>query len=149
MHLYTFHELNKLHVNRILPLKRISPEQSVLISSKKNENFSSQGKFDFLVETEKGRLIGFEVLTRPSQGKMKSKLRYAKQVDEFVFVLPFDALSFYLKPKTKVFHKKCKLKFLSREFNDPKLSAWLLDLGEGKFTEKNSFNKVFCVKNEC
>lgn len=144
MHLYTFNELNKMHLKQELELKKIQPEQTVLIHSKKNSFLSNQGKFDFLVETKENKLIGMEVLTRPSKGKMKDKLRYAKEADEFIFVLPFNAMEFYRKQK-KVFHKKAKLKFFGKEFSDKNLFVWLLDLKNGKFTEKNVFNKIFNV----
>lgn len=145
MHLHCFHELNRMHVRNELPLKFIHPEQTVILSSFQGLS-PRKGKFDFLVETMKGKLIGFEVLTRPSKGKMKEKLAYANEVDEFVFVLPHDAMQFYQKPKTKVFHKKCRLKYFGNEFSSSSLKAWMFNLRDGRFTEKSSFNKVFCVK---
>jgi len=145
MHLYTFNELNKMHVKQELNLKRICPEQTVLIHSKTNSFCSNEGKFDFLVETKDNKLIGMEVLTRPSKGKMKNKLRYANEADEFIFVLPFNSMEFYRKPE-KVFHKKAKLKFFGKEFNKKNLFVWLLDLSKGKFTEKKAFSKIFNVK---
>ncbi len=145
MHLYTFNELNKMHFSGNLNIKKIQPEQTVLIHSKKNFLLSNEGRFDFLVETKTNKLIGMEVLTRPSKGKMKNKLRYAKEADEFIFVLPFNAMEFYRKQK-KIFHKKAKLKFFGKEFSDKNLFVWLLDLKNGIFTEKNTFNKVFNVK---
>jgi len=146
MHLYTFHELNKMHLNQILEIKKICPEQTVLIHSKNNPFCVNGGKFDFLVETKNNKLIGMEVLTRPSKGKMKNKLRYAKEADEFVFVLPFNSMEFYRKPTTKIFHKKAKLKFFGKEFNQKNLFVWLLDLSKGIFTEKKPFSKLFNVK---
>ncbi|PIN99269.1 MAG: hypothetical protein COT90_00350 [Candidatus Diapherotrites archaeon CG10_big_fil_rev_8_21_14_0_10_31_34] len=146
MHLYTFNELNKMHFNQELEIKKICPEQTVLIQSKTNPDLCNKGSFDFLVETKKNKLIGIEVLTRPSKGKMKNKLRYAIEADEFIFVLPFNSMEFYRKPTKKVFHKKAKLKFFGKEFSDKNLFVWLLDLKNGKFTEKDLFNKIFNVK---
>ena len=145
MHLYTFNEFNKMHLTQELELKKICPEQTVLIHSKNNSDLCNEGRFDFLVETKKNKLIGVEVLTRPSKGKMKNKLRYAKEADEFIFVLPFNSMEFYRKPTKKVFHKKVKLKFFGKEFSNKNLFVWLLDLNKGKFTEKTFFNKVFNV----
>ncbi|MFH1663999.1 MAG: hypothetical protein ABH986_04305 [archaeon] len=135
-----------MHVINELEIKKICPEQSVLIHSKTNSCDSNQGRFDFLVETKQNKLIGIEVLTRPTKGKMKSKLRYASEADEFIFVIPFNSMEFYRKPTQKVFHKKAKLKFFGKEFSDKNLFAWLLDLHNGKFTEKKEFSKVFNVK---
>lgn len=148
MHLYAFNEFNKMHFNQEMKIKRICPEQTVLIHSKNNVNLCNEGRFDFLVETKENKLIGVEVLTRPSKGKMKNKLRYAKEADEFIFVLPFNSMEFYRKPTKKVFHKKAKLKFFGKEFAGKNLFVWLLDLKNGKFTEKNSFNKIFNVSNK-
>jgi hypothetical protein len=147
MHLYTFNELNKMHLNHELKIKRIQPEQTVLIHSKTNSFVSNEGRFDFLVETKENKLIGMEVLTRPTKGKMKSKLRYAQEADEFIFVLPSNSMEFYRKPK-KVFHKKAKRKFFGKEFSGKNLFVWLLDLRKGLFTEKKPFSEVFNVKQK-
>ncbi len=144
MHLYTLNELNKMHLTHEMELKKICPEQDVLIHSKNNSCFN-HGSFDFLVETKQNKLIGMEVLTRPSKGKMKNKLRYADKTDEFVFVLPFNSMDFYRKQE-KVFHKNSKQKFFGKEFDKKNLLVWLLDLRQGKFTQKAPFNKVFNVK---
>ncbi len=144
MHLYTFNELNKMHLNNELEIKKICPEQSVLIHSKNNSNLCNEGRFDFLVETKQSKIIGMEVLTRPSKGKMKNKLRYAREADEFIFVLPLNSMEFYRKPEKKGFPKKVKSKFFGREFSDKNLFVWLLDLKKG-FIIKNSFNKIFNV----
>jgi len=145
MHLYTFNELHKMHFNKKIELKKICPEQTVLIHSKTNSDLCNEGRFDFLVETKKNKAIGIEVLTRPTKGKMKNKLRYAKEADYFVFVLPYNSMEFYRKQK-KVFHKKAKLKFFGKEFSGKNLFVWLLDLQKGEFTEKKEFSKVFNVK---
>ncbi len=143
MHLYAFNELNKMHLNQVLEIKKICPEQTVLINSK-NNSCLNEGRFDFLVETKENKIIGIEVLTRPSKGKMKNKLRYASEADEFIFVLPFNSMEFYRKQK-KVFHKKSKQKFFGKEFSKKNLFVWLLNLKEGKFTEKQLFSKIFNV----
>jgi len=134
-----------MHFNKKIELKKICPEQTVLIHSKTNSDLCNEGRFDFLVETKKNKAIGIEVLTRPTKGKMKNKLRYAKEADYFVFVLPYNSMEFYRKQK-KVFHKKAKLKFFGKEFSGKNLFVWLLDLQKGEFTEKKEFSKVFNVK---
>ena len=62
---------------------------------------------------------------------MKTKLRYAKEADEFIFVLLFNAMEFYRKQK---------------KFSNKNLFVWLLDLKNRVFTEKNTFNKIFNVE---
>lgn len=142
MYLYTQTELHKMHVKNEKPVSRIVPEQSVLIEKRSRKR---EGRYDFFVETEKGKTLGIEVLTRPTQGKMKEKLAYAKNVDEFVFVVPHNSLNFYRKPKAEPIKRTVRLKSLGREFSSPKLSAWLFDPRKG-IVEKGSFSKLFNVE---
>ncbi len=143
MHLYVLNELHRMRVNCQMPVNSISLEKNVEIEKNgKNVN----GSFDFLVNSN-ARLLGFEVLTRPTQGKMKEKLAYAKNVDEFIFVLPYDSLNFYKKPKTKIFHKQAKLNFFEKDFKNPKIHVWLFDIRTGKF-EKEQFNQMFNVNQQ-
>lgn len=141
MHLYVLHEFQKMRVNKQSVFEQIFFEKSVLLEKNGKQR---HGSFDFLIKSS-GKLTGFEVLTRPTQGKLKEKLAYAELVDEFVFVLPKNFLNFYKKPVAKIFHKKAKLNFFEKEFNNPKLSAWLLDFETGKF-EKTKFGKAFNVE---
>lgn len=143
MHLYTLHELHKLDRSGKMKVLAIKPEQTVFLS-KGNGRI---GRFDFLVELDDKELVGFEVLTRPSKGKLKKKLSYASEVNRFVFVLPSDSMPFYQKPKSKVFHKQAKLDFFGKEFLNPNLFVWMFDLQEKRFTEKNQFSKIFNVKS--
>ena len=140
MHLYVLNELHKMRVNCQILVNSISLEKNVEIEKNGKKVC---GSFDFLVNSN-GKLLGFEVLTRPTQGKMREKLAYAKNVDEFIFVLPFDSLGFYKKPKTKIFHKQAKLNFFEKEFRNPKIRVWLFDIRTGKF-EKEQFNQLFNV----
>lgn len=142
MHLVVLHELHRMRVQRQPQILSIAPEKTVLLEKRGTER---EGRFDFLVQT-KNRSIGVEVLTRPTQGKMKEKLPYANEVDEFIFVLPSDALSFYRKKKMNGFRRVAPKKFLSHEFASPKLRAWLLDCGKGAIVEKGPFYRVFEVK---
>lgn len=73
MHLQVFYELNRMRVQRDPEIVSISPEKTVLVEKNGVER---EGKFDFLVQTGQ-KTIGIEVLTRPSQGKLKEKLVYA------------------------------------------------------------------------
>lgn len=143
----TLHELFRMDHSGELKFKRIIPEQDVVLSNNSPSNNSKKGRFDFLVETLDGEFIGFEVLSRPSRGKLKEKLSYAEQCDRFVFVLPKNALEFYRKPKGKIFHKKARLKFFEKEFAAENLFAWILDTEKGAFTEKKRFSKIFNVGN--
>lgn len=138
MHFYTMHELRKdsLLGKRIA---HIAPEQGVLIDKKGQR----AGKFDFLVRLEGNGLAGFEVLTRPTKGKLKAKLPYAQSVDEFIFVLPEGALDFYRKRAGKPFKVHARPKSFPAEFSDQKLRAWLFDVKARKFSEKGRFSEVF------
>ncbi len=141
MHFYTLHELKKMHVLAQLQLKKIEPEKTVLIEKKGLR----QGSFDFLVETVDGMQIGIEVLTRPSKGKMKQKLAYAKNVDQFIFVIPEHVLDAYKKHEKTGHHISGREKFFPKEFSDKKLFAWVFDLEKHKFTHKQGFSRVFNV----
>ncbi len=142
MHLLVFHELNKMRCKRQPEILNISPEKTVLLEKHGRD---LEGRFDFLVQA-KGKTIGVEVLTRPSQGKMKEKLAYANEVDEFVLVLPHDSLGFYKKKKPNGLKRIVGKKFLEKDFADPKLKVWLLDCRQGRIAEKGSFSKIFDVK---
>lgn len=130
-----------MRVRRELEFCSISVEKNVLIG---RNGKSRLGRYDFLANC-KNKLIGFEVLTRPTQGKLREKLVYSKAVDEFVFVLPKNSMNFYLKPKGKIFHKSAKLNFLEKEFDNPKIFVWLFDLENGTF-EKGKISKIFNVE---
>ncbi len=142
MHFYTLHELKKMHLTLELPLSKIMPEQEVLLE----KNGLREGRFDFLVESREGKLIGFEILTRPSKGKLKEKLSYSKEADQFVFVLPRNSLGLYRKPKKKIFPRLGREKFLPKEFSSPCLYAWLFNPKDKRFVEKALFSKVFNVE---
>lgn len=142
MHLLVFHELNKMRVKKQPEILSISPEKTVLLEK---HGVERQGRFDFLVQT-RNRTIGIEVLTRPSQGKLKEKLAYAREVDEFIFAVPSDALGFYRKKRMNGFKRIVGKRFLGKEFNNPKLRVWLLDCRQGLVKEKSSFSKIFDVK---
>ncbi len=143
MHLYTKHELHKMRVLNKMQIERIIPEQDVLIDKEKRKT-QFKGRYDFLVETRNNKFIGIEVLSRPTQGKLKEKLAYAKYVDEFIFVLPQESMEFYRKPRTKIFHKHVRMNFLGKEFENPALYVWLIDLRKG-FVEKDRLSKIFNV----
>ena len=142
MHLLVFHELNKMRVRKQPEILSISPEKTVLLEKHGRKR---QGRFDFLVRA-KGKTIGIEVLTRPSQGKLKEKLAYEREVDEFIFAVPIDALDFYRKKRMNGFKRIVGKRFLGKEFNNPKLRVWLLDCRQGMVKEKGSFSKIFDVK---
>ena len=143
MHFYTLHELKKMHLGLELPLFKITPEQEVLLE----KHGLREGRFDFLVESSEGKLIGFEVLTRPSKGKLKEKLAYSKEVDTFVFVLPNNSLGLYRKLGKKTFHRIAREKSMPKEFNSPSLYVWLFNPKDKRFVEKALFSKVFNVES--
>ncbi len=146
MHLHTLHELHRQHMRKQLKILRICPEKDVLLENSSVYCNGKKGKFDFLVALAGGKFMGMEVLSRPSKGKLKEKLLYADQVDEFVFVLPHNCLEFYRKPKKKVFHKNSRPKFFEKTFNRKNLFVWLLDVKAGRFGEKSLFAKAFNVE---
>ena len=143
MHFLTLHELHKMHANQELNIKKIIPESQVILHK---HHSMRKGSFDFLVETLDKKIIGFEVLTRPSAGKLKEKLVYANEVDEFVFVLPYSDLEFYQIPRQKVFHKQIRRSSFQKLFNNKKLSAWMLNISDSHFVLKDKFNKIFNVE---
>ncbi len=142
MHLLVFHELNRMRILRQPEILSIAPEKTVLLEKKGRER---EGRFDFLVQG-KAKTIGVEVLTRPSQGKMREKLAYAKEVDEFIFAIPEDSMGFYRKRDSNGLKRLVGKKFFGKEFKDAKLKVWLLDCGQGKVVEKGLFYKIFEVK---
>lgn len=143
MHFYTMHELKRMHLSNELRIAKILPEQNVLLE----KHGVREGKYDFLIESAQGKLIGIEVLTRPTQGKMKEKMCYAEQVDEFVFVLPSSSMELYRKRGKKLFHSYSREKRFSSEFAGKKLYVWLFDLKTNSFPEKAQFSKVFNVES--
>jgi len=143
MHLMVFHELNRMRVQNNPEIVSIAPEKSVLMAKNGVER---EGKFDFLVQTSQ-KDIGVEILTRPSQGKMKEKLAYAREVDEFIFVLPNDSMGLYQKKKKNGLKSIVSKKFLEAMFSNPKLKVWLLDYRKG-ILKKGLFETVFNVKRQ-
>ncbi len=99
-----------------------------------------------MVLNKNGKTTGIEVLSRPSKGKMKQKLSYAKEVDEFVFVLPSNALELYRKNPRNGFRLQVRKLFFSAEFSTPTLQAWLVDPQSGTIVQKDRFSKLFNAK---
>ena len=145
MHLITWDEINRLRVNREWEIKKMSMEQTVLVNFKHHKK-PVEGKFDFLVETPK-KVIGFEVLTRPSKGKIQRKMSYAEEVDQFVFVLPDTAMEKYQK-HAKVPKRRIQGNFLPPLFGNPNLFVWLVDLNEKTIVKKVPFAHIFNVEKE-
>lgn len=105
------------------------------------------GSYDFFLETVEDKKIGVEILTRPSKGKLKQKLRhYAPETDEFIFVLPSNCLEFYRKNQNNGLHAITRPKCFPKEFASDKIKTWLFDLEKKEFVEKNIFSKIFHVK---
>lgn len=142
MHLVVLHELNKMNLLGQTKIQSIAPEKTVLLEKNGKE---CQGRFDFLVKT-KSKLIGIEVITRPTKGKLKEKLPYTESVDEFVFVLPENSMQLYRKRSKKIMKELARASSFPKEFNNPKLFAWLLEMPKGKIREKARFNRLFNVK---
>lgn len=146
-HQITLDELLKKSVQLELQILRIVPEQTVLLEPL-NGNGLRAGRFDFLVSTKDNRTIGFEVLLRPTHGKMTKKLAYAKQVDEFVFVLPFDSFSLYRKQSKKGFPALGHKHFFSPSFAKPHIKAWLVNEKTGEIETKKTFSELFHTKSK-
>lgn len=137
MHFFTLQEIKQARDFEFFSLKEEKPlSEHIPI-----------GAFDFFLETTDGKKIGFEILTRPSKGKLKRKLEiYFHNVDEFVFVLPSNSLKFYQKQSKKGLHVITAQKKFPKEFSSKKLKVWLFDLETKQFTKKDTFNKIFNVE---
>ncbi len=143
MHLLVWTELQRLRVNQLMPITHISAEQSVILAASKWHRLPREGKYDFVVETPK-KTVGFEVLTRPTKGKMVKKLSYMDEVDEFVFVIPRDSLLPY--QKTPQNHGwKVREKKLPPIFAQKGLWVWLVDLEKQRITDKHPFPRIYNV----
>lgn len=141
MHEAVERELKEMHGMGVLSILNLFREKTVLLQ--KNGS-TREGRFDFLVETPI-KLIGFEVLTRPTKGKLKKKLVYANEADEFVFVLPKDSLAVYKKTVKGPRQFKAKKRFLGKEFGLKNLGVWLFDEAKNEITERHSFQKIFNI----
>jgi len=140
MHSLTLRELREMHADGGPAACRIEAEKQTVLPSRRI------GSYDFLVKTGSGA-IGVEVMTRPTKGKLKEKLRYRHNVDSYVFVLPANSLGLYRKKPKKGFHTRARPRRFPKEFNDSGIRAWLLDAGKEKFTEKGAFAKIFNVES--
>ncbi|QQR92144.1 MAG: hypothetical protein IPJ89_03200 [Candidatus Iainarchaeum archaeon] len=144
MHLLTWNELHRLRVNAEWPITKMKAEQKVLVNFARQQN-PKEGAFDFYVETPRKR-IGFEVLTRPSKGKMLRKISYRDEVDEFVFVIPHDSLLPYQKTETAPgFHVRSKA--LPKEFAQKGLYIWLVDLAEQRIIKRAPIARIYHVES--
>ncbi len=133
-----------MHARNILPVKKIVPEQNVLLCNLHGSS-EREGRFDFLVLARDGKTLGFEVLSRPTHGKLKEKLSYAREVDEFVFVLPKESMVFYRKRQKKPFKAFAREKFVCNDFAETRIKAWLADAKNGLIEEKGAFCELFNV----
>lgn len=145
MHEATFNELNSLASSG--EVSRILPEHRTTFVNLRTKSLV-EGRFDFLMERNGLGKVGFEVLTRPSVGKMLGKLPYSENVDRFVFVLPHNSMEFYRKLPSFPLRPVARPKYFGRNFSSPKLHAWLLDLESGKFVRKGRFSKIFNVRDK-
>ena len=144
MHLLTWNELHRLRVNAEWPIVRMNAEQKVLVNFARQRN-PKAGAFDFYVETPR-KNIGFEVLTRPSRGKMERKISYGNEVDEFVFVIPHDSLVPYQKTEQPHgFHVRSKA--LPPAFGKKGLYVWLVDVGEQRIVKRAPISKIYHVES--
>ena len=134
-----------MHATQQLPLQKIVPEQTVVLEPL-HGNSARKGRFDFLVLSQNGASIGIEVLLRPSHGKMKEKLSYAKEVDEFVFVMPSNSFELYRKNPRNGFRLQARPVSFSPEFGASSLKAWLVNPKNGQIEQKNRFSELFNVK---
>lgn len=145
MHLLVWTELQRMRVNQIIPITRMRAEQTVILGGP-HDSRPREGRYDFWVETPR-KTIGFEVLTRPSKGKMVKKIAYRNEVDDFVFAIPHDALRPY--QRTEKNHGwKVRPKFLPAFFAQKGLYAWLVDLEDRRIVAKAPFPRLYNVEGE-
>ena len=145
MHSFTFKEIKNCYSNPSFCF--LKPEQGVILEPLREKGIERKGSFDFLLETSNHELIGFEVLTRPSKGKLKRKLSYAKEVEKYVFVIPSGSFEFYKRKEKRPFEKISQEHCFPKEFNSEKLQVWLFDFWAKKFSQKGQFSKIFNVEN--
>ncbi len=138
----TFEELLKPNKVPNFFTKSVIPEKDVVLE--KSEH-AKHGRFDFFAQAQDGRLIGVEVLTRPSKGKLVKKLVYANAVDHFIFVLPTWSLGLYRKIKKNGIKFSVRKKFLPKELGSRKIFVWLFEPKTKKFLSKSIFSKEFNV----
>lgn len=71
-----------------------------------------------------------------------------REVDEFIFVLPLNALELYKKKKMNCFKRIISKRFLSTDFSSPKIKVWLLDYVHGLVSKKGPVFEIFNVKQK-
>lgn len=79
---------------------------------------------------------------------MTKKLAYAKEVDEFVFVLPFDSFALYRKQRKKGFPTLGHKHFFSAAFAKPHIKAWLVNEKNREIETKKTFSELFHTKSK-
>ena len=141
MHLLAWTELQRLRVTQTWPITKLRAEQTVVLNT--DTQTPREGKFDFYAETP-SKTIGFEVLTRPSRGKLLKKFAYRNEVDEFVFILPSDSMTKYQRKETNGRHASAHFK-LPKLFGEKGLYAWLVDLDDQRIIAKKPFSQLFHV----
>jgi len=100
--------------------------------------------YDIFLETVEGKKIGFEILARPNQKKMRQKLIYRNNLDKFIFIMPSNFLHLYTKqPKYSL--SIFKPHFLENCFDLDNLYAWIYDISEHKIIKAEHFCNVFNV----
>jgi len=144
MHRLALEEIKKSYSDS--PTCLVRPEQTVILEPCRKNGCERKGSFDFLLETANHETVGFEVLTRPSKGKLSRKLSYAKEVQKFVFVIPEGFMQPYRRKAKRPFERIEIGKKFPKQFASESLHAWLLDLKEKRFAEKAEFSKLFNVE---
>lgn len=104
-----------------------------------------KGSYDFLAK-QNGLIIGFEIMNRPTKGKLKEKLAYLNGVDRYIFVLPVASFELYKKQPLGCFGTLTRPKFFPKEFANKKLFVWLCSIDENKIVVQGRFEKVFNVE---
>ncbi len=125
-------------------IKELKPEKifsefAVLLPNGK------RGSYDFLIECN-GSKIGFELMCRPTKGKLKEKLVYINGVNKYVFVLPAESFELYKKRCASCFESLTRPKYFPKEFANKKLFVWLCSLEEKRIVTQARFSKVFNVE---
>lgn len=126
-------------INDTLNAKNIEVEKGVFINGK-------YFAYDIFLKTEEGARIGFEILARPTKGKMKQKLVYATgDLDRFIFILPSNFLQFYMK-QPKYALSNLRPHFFGKCFDLKNLYVWLYGIAEDKIIKTNNFSDIFNVE---
>ncbi len=141
---------NQTYVEKIMykatleKIKELCPEKLFVEYAVSLPN-GRKGSYDFLIE-HNGTRIGFELMSRPTKGKLKEKLAYLHNVDKYIFVFPMASFELYKRQQINCFTALTRPKFFPEDFSNKKLYVWLCSIDEKRIVTQARFEKIFNVK---